>query len=76
MPPFEYLDVSLDRGIGPYRWAEADLSQQRETRWGGGVVAADFDDDGDTDIFFPTDRGMFDQLYRNLGGGRFEEIAE
>lgn len=76
LPPFEYVDVSLDRGIGPYRWAEADLSQQRGTRWGGGVVAADFDDDGDTDIFVPTDRGLADQLYRNLGGGRFEEIAE
>ena len=58
LPPFEYVDVSLDRGIGPYRWAEADLSQQRGTRWGGGVVAADFDDDGDTDIFVSTDRGM------------------
>jgi len=44
--------------MGSCRWVEADLSQQRGTRWGGGVVAADFDDDGDTDIFVPTDRGM------------------
>lgn len=40
-----------------------------------GVAAADFDDDGDIDFYVPTDAGVPNQLYRNLGDGTFEEIA-
>ena len=43
---------------------------------GGGVAAADFDDDGDIDLFVPNGLGVPDQLYRNTGNGRFDEIAE
>lgn len=41
---------------------------------GMGVVAADFDDDGDTDIFVAQD-GSPNLLYSNDGSGRFEEIG-
>ncbi|MFK7883842.1 MAG: CRTAC1 family protein [Phycisphaerales bacterium] len=40
-----------------------------------GVAVADYDDDGDADIFVPTGFGHPDRLYRNLGDGTFEEIA-
>ena len=51
--------------------------QTYETQWGvaAGGAAADFDDDGDIDIFIPTAEGMTHQLYRNNGDGTFEEIA-
>lgn len=42
---------------------------------GAGVAAADFDDDGDVDLFVPNERDVPDQLYRNLGNGQFEEIG-
>ena len=42
---------------------------------GGGIAAADFDDDGFVDLFVPNTRGVADQLYRNLGDGTFEEIG-
>jgi hypothetical protein len=42
---------------------------------GFGVSAADYDDDGDIDLFVPNDYGVADQLYRNDGNGQFEEIA-
>lgn len=41
---------------------------------GGGVAAADFDNDGDIDLFAPTAGGVPNRLYRN-DGGVFAEIA-
>jgi enediyne biosynthesis protein E4 len=42
--------------------------------WGGGVCAADYDDDGRIDIFV-TGFGRC-RLYRNRGDGTFEQVAE
>lgn len=41
---------------------------------GLGVVAVDLDDDGDTDIYVANDSTP-NYLYRNLGGGKFEEVG-
>lgn len=43
--------------------------------YGNGASVADFDNDGDIDIYLPTDAGQNDQLYRNDGKGYFEEVA-
>jgi hypothetical protein len=41
--------------------------------YGLGVAAADFDNDGDTDIYF-TALGP-NRLFRNTGGGRFQDVT-
>ncbi len=46
----------------------------RGGRFGMGVAAADFDADGDTDLYL-TAYGR-NQLFRNLGDGSFEEVGE
>ncbi len=61
-----FVDVGAARGIAPYRMAEG---------FSAGVAAADFDDDGDVDLFVPNARGTHDQLYLNDGNGKFTDIA-
>lgn len=62
-----FVEVAAASGIGSYESARRGF--------GAGIAAADFDDDGDIDIFAPTDTDVPHQLYRNLGDGTFEEIA-
>jgi hypothetical protein len=42
--------------------------------WGMGMVCADFDDDGDTDVFVADD-SMANYLWENDGTGHFQEIG-
>ncbi len=65
-PPIFFQEMGTVRGIGTYNPAPG-LST--------GVIAADFDNDGDADIFVPSGFGFADQLYRNLGNGTYEEVA-
>ncbi len=62
------VEVAADRGI-----AECTKAQEG---FGSGAAAADFDDDGDVDIFLAMPDGEPDRLYRNLGNGHFEDIAQ
>ena len=57
-----FTDVTEWSGIGAH------------AGWGMGVVCADFDDDGDTDIFVANDVAE-NFLYENDGTGRFEEVG-
>jgi hypothetical protein len=62
----EFVEVGAERGILEY---DAGIG------YGTGAAVSDYDDDGDLDVFVPNGPGTADQLYRNLGGGHFEEIA-
>jgi len=61
MPDGTFRDVTDEAGVGG------------EGEWGTGVVAADYDGDGWTDLFVSSfGRNV---LYRNRGDGRFENVA-
>jgi hypothetical protein len=62
----EFVEVGAERGIVEYDSGGS---------YGAGAAVCDYDDDGDLDVFVPNGLGTPDQLYRNLGGGHFEEIA-
>jgi hypothetical protein len=63
---FRFEDVSEAAGIGPYH---------PSTGLAAGIAAADFDNDGDVDIYVPTSGGKRNLLYVNQGGGEFVERA-
>ncbi len=66
-PGFTLARVDAARGIGV------------DTPWNGlgwGIVAADYDDDGDIDLFVPTGPGAASRLYRNDGAGHFQDVAQ
>ncbi|MDP6544829.1 MAG: CRTAC1 family protein [Phycisphaerae bacterium] len=57
-----FTDVSADSGVG------------KHASWGMGVICADYDNDGDTDIFVANDVSK-NYLFQNDGAGKFKEIA-
>ncbi|MBW8002165.1 MAG: CRTAC1 family protein [Planctomycetes bacterium] len=57
-----FTDVSKESGIAKYRGT------------GMGVICADYDNDGDTDIFVAND-SMENYLFQNDGTGKFEEVG-
>jgi len=61
-----FVDRTGDWGVGVLAF---------ENGWGAGLAAADYDDDGDIDLFVPQAEGVPNRLYRNDGAGSFEEIA-
>jgi hypothetical protein len=63
---FQFSDASDQAGVEPY---------DRALGLGAGVAAADFDNDGDIDLFVPTALDTPDRLYVNIGEGVFEESA-
>ena len=57
-----FTDISKNSGVGQH------------AGWGMGVVCADYDGDGDTDVFVGNDVAE-NFLFRNDGTGRFEEVG-
>jgi len=66
--PFELVDVARDAGVHPDRYRPPE-------GYTAGAALADFDRDGDIDLFVPNAEGAPDLLYRNRGDGVFDEVA-
>ncbi|MEM8835379.1 MAG: CRTAC1 family protein [Planctomycetota bacterium] len=64
--PPEFIEDAAQRGFG---------AQFRDAPMITGAAAADFDKDGDIDVFVPHHRGVANALYRNNGDGTFVDIA-
>lgn len=63
---FRFVEVGAERGIGKFVAAPGMVN---------GIAAADYDDDGDIDLFVATGEGTPHHLYRNRGDGHFEDVA-
>jgi hypothetical protein len=75
-PPFDppaTSELYRTRGDGTFEPVGARAGVARSA-WSNGVAAADFDGDGDTDLFVTNWGPHF--LYASDGAGRFDEVAE
>ena len=63
-----FLDITDDTETGVWR--------PQYSFFGAGVTMADFDQDGNMDIFVPTPSGDLLKVFRNLGNETFEEVSE
>ena len=65
---------ALNNGDGTFRDVSAESGIRAHAGKGMGVGIADYDADGLQDIFVTNDK-MYNFLFHNKGGGRFEEVA-
>jgi hypothetical protein len=63
-----------NEGHGHFSDVTAKIGLSDASGWGQGVCAADYDNDGFTDLFV-TYWGQ-NHLYRNMGGQRFQDVTE
>ena len=66
--------VFLNNGDGTFRDISADSGVRAHPAKGMGIGVADYDLDGKMDFFIANDK-MYNSLFHNLGGGKFEEVA-
>jgi hypothetical protein len=66
--------VFLNNGDGTFRDISAESGVRAHPGKGMGIGVADYDLDGRMDFFIANDK-MYNWLFHNLGGGRFEEVA-
>ncbi len=64
----------LNNGDGTFRDVSAESGIRAHPGKGMGVGVADYDLDGLPDLFVTNDK-MYNSLFHNKGGGRFEEVA-
>jgi hypothetical protein len=82
--PFLFADVLYDSGVDFIHVSGMTAAKQFPTANGSGVAIFDFDNDGEMDLYFATGnflpldpaRAVPNRLYRNLGGGRFQDVTE
>ena len=67
-------EIYFSDGAGHFRDRSAELQIDPDKQYGLGVLIADYDNDGWPDIFVADDLSP-NQLYHNLGKGKFEEVA-
>ena len=81
--PVKLLDVTATSGVAFQHVSGAAGDKHLPETMGGGIAWLDYDGDGWQDLYlvqsgaFPPDGGpqASNQLFRNLGGGRFEEVT-
>jgi enediyne biosynthesis protein E4 len=64
----------LNNGDGTFRDISAESGVRAHPGKGMGVAIADYDQDGRMDLFVTNDK-VYNSLFHNLGGNRFEEVA-
>ncbi|MCC6390400.1 MAG: VCBS repeat-containing protein [Bryobacterales bacterium] len=84
-PAPRFTDVTQAAGLAGFRQFQGARTSQLPEDMGSGLAWGDFDGDGNDDLFVVSGGGALSlpdsqlapsKLYRNLGGGRFEEVKD
>ena len=62
---FNFLDVTTSKGF---------IDFESTSFSGNGVAAADYDNDGDVDLYVMSERNVQNMVYRNNGDGSFSIV--
>ncbi len=82
--PFRFTDITQEAGIDFVHFSGMTPEKHFPTANGSGVAIFDYDGDGRMDLYFATAtllplgtavKGP-NRLYRNLGGGKFQDVTE
>ena len=74
-PGTTFVDLTVASGIGHvFSFADPDATSD-PAQMGGGLAAADFDQDGDIDLYLVGGDGAPNALFRNDGNNQFTDIA-
>ncbi|MDR3622156.1 MAG: CRTAC1 family protein [Paludisphaera borealis] len=82
--PFRFVDITESSHIDFVHVSGVDERKLYPTAFGSGVGMLDYDGDGRLDLYFATCQPLplgsgpksSNRLYKNLGGGRFEDVTE
>ena len=82
--PFRFTDIARECGIDFVHFSGMTAAKHFPTAYGSGLAIFDYDGDGRLDLYFATGTLLpvgtratgTNRLYRNLGGGRFEETTK
>ena len=75
--PARFSDVTVQSNLMVTNgFSASSLGEIDETAFANGVAAADYDDDGNIDLFIARGDLGPNLLYRNLGNMQFEEVAQ
>ena len=69
-----FVDATVSTGIN-HAFSIVTPNTTDPARMGGGLAAADYDNDGDIDLYFVAGDGSPNKLFSNDGANRFTEVA-